>query len=38
LLAAHQAILRKESCGLHFTADYAYRDNEHSLRDTIMVR
>lgn len=24
--------------GLHFTANYAYRDNEHWLRDTIAVR
>jgi len=32
------AILCKESRGLHFTADYAYCDNEHWLRDTIVVR
>jgi succinate dehydrogenase/fumarate reductase flavoprotein subunit len=30
--------LRKESRSLHLTADYAYRDNEHWLRDTIVVR
>lgn len=29
---------RKESRGLHFTADYPFRDNEHWLRDTIVVR
>jgi L-aspartate oxidase len=38
LLVVRCAILRKESRGLHFTADYAYRDNEHWLRDTIVVR
>src|SRR4051794_29305469 len=38
LLVVRCAILRKESRGLHFTADYAYRDSEHWLRDTIVVR
>jgi L-aspartate oxidase len=38
LLVVRCAIQRKESRGLHYTADYAYRDNEHFLADTIIVR
>ncbi len=38
LLIVRCAMLRKESRGLQFTADYPYRDNEHWLRDTIVVR
>jgi len=38
LLIVRCALLRKESRGLQFTADYPYRDNEHWLRDTIVVR
>ena len=38
LLVVRCALQRKESRGLHFTADYPYRDNEHWLRDTIVVR
>jgi len=38
LLVVRCAILRKESRGLQFTQDYPYRDNEHWLRDTIVVR
>ena len=38
LLIVRCAILRKESRGLHFTEDYPYRDNEHWLKDTIVVR
>jgi L-aspartate oxidase len=28
---------RKESRGLHYTIDYPYRDNEHALRDTVVL-
>ena len=28
---------RRESRGLHYNVDYPYRDNERSLRDTILV-
>lgn len=38
LLVVRCALLRKESRGLHYTLDHAYRDNEHCLRDTIVVR
>jgi L-aspartate oxidase len=38
LLVVRCAILRKESRGLHYTVDYPSRDNEHCLRDTIVVR
>jgi len=38
LLVVRCAQQRKESRGLHVAADYAYRDNEHWLRDTIVVR
>jgi L-aspartate oxidase len=38
LLVVRCALLRKESRGLHYTVDHAYRDNEHCLRDTIVVR
>lgn len=38
LLVVRCAILRKESRGLHYTIDYPSRDNEHCLRDTIVVR
>jgi L-aspartate oxidase len=31
------ARLRRESRGLHYNVDYPYRDNEHSLRDTVLV-
>lgn len=32
------ARLRRESRGLHYTLDHPYRDNEHSLRDTVVSR
>lgn len=38
LLVVRCAILRKESRGLHYTIDHPSRDNEHCLRDTIVVR
>jgi L-aspartate oxidase len=38
LLIVRCALQRRESRGLHFTADHPYRDNEHWLRDTIVVR
>ena len=38
LLIVRCALQRKESRGLQFTQDYPYRDNEHWLRDTIVVR
>ncbi len=38
LLVVRCALLRKESRGLHYTLDYPYRDNEHCLVDTIVVR
>jgi L-aspartate oxidase len=38
LLIVRCAIARKESRGLHYTVDHPYRDNEHFLADTIVVR
>ena len=38
LLIVRCAALRHESRGLHFDEDRPFRDNEHSLRDTIIVR
>ncbi|HEX2201685.1 MAG TPA: L-aspartate oxidase [Longimicrobium sp.] len=38
LLVVRCAIARKESRGLHYTLDHPYRDNEHFLADTIIVR
>ncbi|HWK89177.1 MAG TPA: L-aspartate oxidase [Longimicrobium sp.] len=38
LLVVRCAIRRKESRGLHHNVDHPYRDNEHCLRDTIVVR
>jgi L-aspartate oxidase len=38
LLVVRCALQRKESRGLHYTVDHPYRDNERSLRDTIVVR
>ena len=38
LLVVRCASSRKESRGLHYTVDHPYRDNEHWLRDTIIVR
>jgi len=38
LLVVGCARRRKESRGLHYTLDYPYRDNEHCLLDTIVVR
>jgi len=32
------ARLRRESRGLHYTIDHPHRDNEHSLRDTVVSR
>ena len=32
------ARLRRESRGLHYTVDHPHRDNEHSLRDTVVSR
>jgi L-aspartate oxidase len=37
-LVVRCALRRKESRGLHFTIEHPYRDNEHWLRDTIVVR
>jgi L-aspartate oxidase len=37
-LVVRCALRRKESRGLHFTTEHPYRDNEHWLRDTIVVR
>ena len=38
LLVVGCARRRRESRGLHYTLDYPYRDNEHCLLDTIVVR
>ncbi len=38
LLIVRCASRRHESRGLHFDEDHPYRDNEHALRDTIIVR
>ncbi|HVH13798.1 MAG TPA: L-aspartate oxidase, partial [Longimicrobium sp.] len=38
LLVVRCALLRRESRGLHYTIDHPSRDNEHCLRDTIVVR
>ncbi|CAA9341733.1 MAG: L-aspartate oxidase [uncultured Gemmatimonadetes bacterium] len=38
LLIVRCASRRHESRGLHFDEDHPYRDNEHMLRDTIIVR
>jgi len=38
LLIVRCASQRAESRGLHFNEDHPYRDNEHALRDTIIVR
>lgn len=38
LLIVRCARRRRESRGLHYTVDFPYRDNEHFLRDTIVVR
>ena len=38
MLVVRCALQRKESRGLHYTIDHPYRDNEHCLRDTIVVR
>jgi len=38
LLIVRCAAQRHESRGLHFDEDRPFRDNEHSLRDTIIVR
>jgi L-aspartate oxidase len=36
LLVVRCARARRESRGLHFNADHAYRDNEQFLRDTVL--
>ena len=38
LLIIRSAQRRKESRGLHHNVDYPYRDNERSLRDTVLSR
>jgi L-aspartate oxidase len=38
LLIVRCALRRRESRGLHYNADHPYKDNEHSLSDTIVVR
>lgn len=38
LLVVRCALLRRESRGLHYTIDHPHRDNEHCLRDTLVVR
>jgi L-aspartate oxidase len=38
LLIVRCALRRKESRGLNYNLDNPYKDNEHSLRDTIVVR
>jgi len=37
-LVVRCALRRKESRGLQYSTDYPYRDNEHWLRDTILIR
>lgn len=36
-LIVRSAILRRESRGLHYVLDHAYRDNERHLRDTVLA-
>jgi L-aspartate oxidase len=38
LLVVRCALRRKESRGLNYNVDHPYRDNEHCLADTIVVR
>jgi L-aspartate oxidase len=38
LLIIRSAQTRKESRGLHYNLDYPFRDNERSLRDTVLSR
>jgi L-aspartate oxidase len=37
-LVVQCAALRQESRGLNYNVDHPYRDNEHALRDTLVVR